>query len=97
MVRIRFLRLFMLVPPILALLAVGLGSLTQPIGFAVMLIAFVLFGLFAVLIVCPKCQKSPYVRVRLRDNGNERTEYSLAWIEDVCSRCGHDFHAKPSS
>lgn len=97
MVRIRFLRLFMLVPPILALLAVGLGSLSPPVGFAVMLTAFVLFGLFAFLIVCPRCKKSPYVRVRLRDNGSERTEYAAAWTEDVCSRCGYDFYAGPDS
>ncbi|KIC60884.1 hypothetical protein RM53_02040 [Brevundimonas nasdae] len=94
MVQIRFLRLFMSAPPMIALLGLALISVNPPIGFAVMLMAFILLGLFASMIVCPKCRKSPYVRVRVRDDARERTEYSAPWTEAVCSRCGHDFHGK---
>jgi hypothetical protein len=92
LVFIRFLRLFMLVPPVMAVLGLALSSASPPAGFAVMLVALVLLGLFVFVIVCPKCGKSPYVRVRFRKDGRERTDYSAPWTETVCSRCGHDFH-----
>jgi len=97
LVRIRFLRLFMSGPPVMALLGLALSRVSSPVGFAVMLSAFVLLGLFVFVIVCPRCGKSPYVRVRFRDDGRERAEYSAPWSEAVCSRCGHDFHGKPVS
>lgn len=49
-------------------------------------------GLFVFVIVCPKCGKSPYIRVRFREDGRERIKYSAPLMETVCSRCGNDFY-----
>jgi hypothetical protein len=91
MVRIRLLRFFMLLPSLLALVGLGLCSLNPAAGFTVMLIAFVLFGLFVFLIVCPQCGKSPYVRKALSPGPLMPATYSTPIAESVCSDCGHPF------
>lgn len=91
MVRIRFLRLFLLVPSLMMLVGLSFGRSSPEIAFALMLAAFGLFVLFIALIVCPQCQKSPHVCVRIGEDGVEKIEYSAPWGEATCSRCGHRF------
>ena len=94
MVRLRFLKLIMLIPLVMAVAALALSKASIPVAFAVMIVAVLLWAFFAFAIVCPVCAKSPFVWGRKTPDGRYRTEYASPMAEAVCSKCGHDFQGE---